>query len=118
VYYLPVWFQAIKGKSAVDSGIDLLAMVIPIAVTAIANGQFVSFIGYYTPSLIVGVCCTAIGAGLLTTFDLHTSTGKWVGYQLLYGFGQGLASQAPNMAAQTVLPKQDVAIGASLMFFG
>lgn len=36
----------------------------------------------------------------------------------MYGFGLGSCSQAPNMAAQTVLPREDVAIGASLMFFG
>ncbi|KAF1952288.1 MFS general substrate transporter [Byssothecium circinans] len=118
LYYLPIWFQTVKGKSAVQSGVDLLAMVIPIAITAIVNGHLVSYIGYYTPSLILGVCVTAIGAGLLTTFDLYTSNGKWIGYQILYGFGQGLASQAPNMAAQTVLPKEEIAIGASLMFFG
>jgi hypothetical protein len=29
----------------------------------------------------------------------------------------GLAFQAPNLAAQTVLPKKDVPIGSSLMFF-
>ncbi|KAI1378718.1 putative MFS multidrug transporter [Hypoxylon crocopeplum] len=118
LYYLPIWFQAILGKSAVDSGIDLLPMVLLIAATSIANGQLVSFIGYYTPSFIIGLCITAVGTGLLTTFGLYTSEGQWVGYQIVYGFGQGLASQAANMAAQTVLPKEDVAIGASLMFFG
>lgn len=92
-------------------------MVLLTAAAAILNGQLVSIIGYYTPSLIIGVCLTAIGAGLLTTFGVDTSQGKWIGYQILYGFGLGLASQAPNMAAQTVLPKQDGAIGASLMFF-
>ncbi|OAA37406.1 Major facilitator superfamily domain, general substrate transporter [Metarhizium rileyi] len=117
LYYLPIWFQAIQGKQAVESGIDLLPMVLVTAAAAIGNGQLVSFIGYYTPSLLIGVCLTAIGAGLLTTFGVDTSEGKWIGYQILYGFGLGLASQAPNMAAQTVLPKQDVAIGASLMFF-
>jgi len=118
VYYLPIWFHAIDGKSAVESGVDLLPMVLPIAAVSITNGQLISRIGYYTPSLILGVCLTAVGAGLLTTFGVHTSEGKWIGYQILYGFGLGLASQAPNMAAQTVLPKEDVAIGASLMFFG
>lgn len=92
-------------------------MVLLTAAAAILNGQLVSVIGYYTPSLIIGVCLTAIGAGLLTTFGVDSSQGKWIGYQILYGLGLGLASQAPNMAAQTVLAKQDVAIGASLMFF-
>ncbi|KUJ11674.1 putative MFS multidrug transporter [Mollisia scopiformis] len=118
LYYLPIWFQAIKGKTAVDSGIDLLPMVLPIVFASIGNGELVSRIGYYTPSLIFGVCLTTIGSGLFTTFEPNTSTGKWVGYQIIYGFGLGCSSQAPNMAAQTVLPRDDVALGASLMFFG
>lgn len=117
VYFLPIWFQAIKDKRAVDSGIDLLPMVLVTAAAAIGNGQLVSAVGYYAPSLIAGVCVTAIGAGLLTTLSVDISSGKWVGYEILYGFGLGLSSQAANMAAQTVLPKPDVAIGASLMFF-
>ena len=118
VYYLPIWFQAIDGVSAVNSGIRLLPMVIPIVVASITTGQLVSRIGYYTPFMIFGVCLTAVGAGLLTTLGIDTSEGKWIGFQIVYGFGLGSCSQAPNMAAQTVLPREDVAIGASLMFFG
>ncbi|KAF2272825.1 MFS general substrate transporter [Westerdykella ornata] len=118
VYYLPVWFQAIDGVSAVASGIRLLPMILPIVIASLIVGQLVSKVGYYTPFLIFGACLTAIGAGLLTTLDVNTSEGKWIGYQIIYGLGLGSCSQAPNMAAQTVLPKPDVAIGASLMFFG
>lgn len=118
MYYLPLWFQAIDGISAVDSGIHLLPMMLSLVVTSIATGQLVSRIGYYTPFLISGVCLTAVGAGLLTTLDIGTAAGKWIGFQIVYGFGLGSCSQAPNMAAQTVLPREDVAIGASLMFFG
>jgi len=118
VYFLPVWFQAILGVSAVSSGVHLLPMVIPLVVASIITGQLVSRIGYYTPFLIFGVCLTTIGAGLLTTLDVNTSEGKWIGFQILYGFGLGCCTQAPNMAAQTVLPREDVAIGASFMFFG
>ncbi|GKZ32315.1 hypothetical protein AbraIFM66950_001631 [Aspergillus brasiliensis] len=118
VYYLPIWFQAIEGISAVSSGIHLLPMIIPLVLASIITGQLISRIGYYTPFLIFGVCLTSIGAGLLTTLDLSTSEGKWIGFQILYGYGLGSSTQTPNMAAQTVLPRKDVAIGASLMFFG
>ncbi|KAI1750129.1 major facilitator superfamily domain-containing protein [Xylaria castorea] len=117
VYFLPIWFQAIQGVSAVDSGIRLLPTTLSIVVSSIANGIFVTKIGYYTPSMLVGTAILTIGAGLLTTLQIDTGMGKWVGYQVLYGFGQGLCFQAPNLAAQTVLPKKDVPIGASLMFF-
>ena len=93
-------------------------MVVPIVVASIITGHLVTRIGYYTPFMLFGVCLTAIGAGLLTTLGIDTSVGKWVGFQILYGYGLGSCSQAPNMAAQTVLPRENVAIGASLMFFG
>ncbi|KAK5009297.1 hypothetical protein LTR28_001732 [Elasticomyces elasticus] len=106
------------GKTAVQSGIYLLPMVLLIVVGFIANGKLTTRLGHYVPSLIIGTSLTVLGAGLMNTFAVHTSKGKWIGYEILYGFGVGLAGQVPNMAAQTVLPKEDVAIGASLMFFG
>jgi hypothetical protein len=39
---------------------------------------------------MVGLVLAAIGAGLVTTFEEGTSTGKWIGYQILFGFGCGL----------------------------
>ncbi|KAI1102406.1 putative MFS aflatoxin efflux pump [Jackrogersella minutella] len=117
VYFLPIWFQAIKGATAVDSGIRLLPITLSMVVASITNGIFVSKIGYYTPSMLFGTCLMTVGAGLLTTLQLDTVTGQWIGYQILYGFGMGLCFQAPNLAAQTVLPTRDVPIGTSLVFF-
>ncbi|KAG2019076.1 hypothetical protein GB937_005367 [Aspergillus fischeri] len=117
VYYLPIWFQVIDGVSAVESGIRLLPMLLPLVVASILTGQLVSRIGYYTPFLMLGIVLSSIGAGLLTTLGVHTSKAKWIGFQVLYGFGLGTCNQIPNMAAQTVLPREQVAIGASLMFF-
>ncbi|KAJ9148310.1 Major facilitator superfamily transporter [Pleurostoma richardsiae] len=117
VYFLPIWFQAIKGVSAVDSGIRLLPLVLPMVVSSMLTGIIITKVGYYTPFMIGGVCLMSIGAGLLTTLEVDTPKAKWVGYQFLYGWGQGATFQAPNLAAQTVLPNRDVPIGTSLMFF-
>ncbi|KAL7625627.1 hypothetical protein AAE478_004847 [Parahypoxylon ruwenzoriense] len=117
VYFLPIWFQAIKGVSAVDSGIRLLPVTLSMVVASISNGIFVSRIGYYMPTMLFGTCIMSVGAGLLTTLQPDTGTGKWIGYQILYGFGMGTCFQAPNLAAQTVLPTKDVPVGTSLVFF-
>jgi hypothetical protein len=74
--------------------------------------------GYYTGHAILGSCMMAIGAGLLTTLQVDSTKGIWIGYQILYGLGLGLAFPTPNLAVQTVLPKPDVPIGLALMFFG
>ncbi len=92
-------------------------MVVAVVVASIATGMLTSRVGYYMPFLIFGICVAAVGLGLLTTLGVDTTMGRWVGYQLLYGWGFGSCSQAPNMAAQTVLPRDQVSIGAALMFF-
>ncbi|KAK7419760.1 hypothetical protein QQX98_003132 [Neonectria punicea] len=117
IYFLPIWFQAVKGDSAVNSGIHLLPMVLSLVVASILTGVLTTRIGYYTPFLILGICIASVGAGMMTTFHVNTSVGEWIGYQIMYGFGLGACFQAPNMAAQTVLPRNEVAIGASLMLF-
>ena len=59
----------------------------------------------------------SIGAGLLTTLQVDTGAGKWIGYQIIYGLGLGWCFQIPNLAAQTALPKKDVPMGLALMIF-
>ncbi|TVY33835.1 Efflux pump, partial [Lachnellula subtilissima] len=117
IYYLPVWFQAIDSNSAVESGIHILPMVLALVFASILTGILTSRIGYYMPFLIFGICITSVGAGLLTTLGIHTAMGQRVGYQILYGYGVGSYSQAPNMAAQTVLPRSEVSIGISVILF-
>lgn len=84
---------------------------------SILAGVLTKITGYYTPFMIAGVCFVSVGGGLLNTLQVDTPQAKWIGYQLLYGFGMGCSFQGPNLAAQTVLRKRDVSIGTSLMFF-
>lgn len=116
VFYVPIWLQAIKGKDAVGSGIALLPMVISLVIGSILAGQLVSKIGYYAPFMIISATLMPIGAGLITTFDLNTSKGEWIGYQIIFGFGLGLGMQQSSIVAQTVLKKIDVPTGVSLIF--
>lgn len=88
-----------------------------MVVSIMLNGFATQKVGYYTPFAITGTCLMSIGAGLLTTLEVDTPQPRWIGYQVIYGFGLGMAFQAPNLAAQTVLPTGDVPVGVSLMFF-
>ena len=117
VYYLPIWFQAIKGASPVHSGIMNLPVLLSLVVASMATGVLVKRIGYYTPSMIASSVVMPIGLGLLTTFTPETGHAKWIGYQVLFGFGLGMGMQQASMAAQTVLARKDVPTGVSLNFF-
>ena len=118
VYYLSIWFQAIKGDSAIRSGYSTLPLILSLVVASIFSGALVGRIGYYNPSLIAGAILAPIGAGLLTLFKPKTAHPMWIGIQVLFGLGIGMGLQQTNIAAQTVLDKKDAPIGISLVFFG
>jgi MFS family permease len=117
VYYLPIWFQAIKGVSAVHSGIDTLPLVMSLVVASILSGGATAKIGYYVPQMIACSIIMSVGTGMLTTLTPETTHDKWIAYQVIYGFGLGFGMQQAGMAAQTCLAKKDVMTGVSLMFF-
>ncbi|EAW10041.1 uncharacterized protein ACLA_042640 [Aspergillus clavatus NRRL 1] len=91
--------------------------MLSLVVGSLASGFTTPKIGFYTPFAIVGSCIMTIGSGLLTMLQVDTSEAKWIGYQIIYGFGMGLCFQQSNLAAQTVLPTNDVPIGLAVIFF-
>ncbi|KAH8807531.1 major facilitator superfamily transporter [Xylogone sp. PMI_703] len=117
IYYIAIWFQAVKGASAVKSGIMNLPMVLGLVLASIMSGAGVSAVGYYTPAMIISSVLMATGAGLMTTFDTSTGHSKWISYQVIFGLGLGAGMQQPGTAAQVVLNHKDISTGISLMFF-
>ena len=116
-YYIPLWFQAVQGVSAVESGIRNLPMLISVVVASAGAGAAVSWLGHYAPFMVAGTAAMAVGAGLLALFEPATPAAAWIGYQLLFGTGVGLGMQQPLMAVQTVLGLRDVATGTSVINF-
>jgi hypothetical protein len=117
IYYLPIWFQAVKGVSAVKSGIMLLPLILSMVIAVMASGILVSRIGYCAPFFLASAVLTPIGAGLMTTLKPDSGAGEWIGYQILCGFGFGLGAQQPMTVAQTVLGRSDIASGTAVMMF-
>ena len=73
--------------------------------------------GYYTPFAIVGTGLTSVATGLLSTLTPHSSTGRWVGFQLISGFSRGMTMQQPLSAVQAALPKESLAVGNAFLMF-
>ncbi|KAL6721753.1 hypothetical protein ACLMJK_000858 [Lecanora helva] len=116
-FYLPIWFQVIQGKNPQNSGLSLLPQLLSIVIAVIGGGIATSVVGYYTPFMIAGSAILVAGSALITTWQVDIGPGTWIGYQILTGFGLGLVLQQPMIAAQTVLPNNEVSIGLSLLTF-
>ena len=117
VTYIPIYFQAIRGSSAIKAGIQLLPFMISVVVSSMVGGFLVQAIGWYTPILIVGIIPTTIGVGLISTWQVDTPSRLWIAYQIIAGMGAGAAFQIPIIASQAVLDPDDIPVGSSIITF-
>ena len=116
-YYLPIYFQSIKGASATRSGIDSLALLLTCVISSIVIGAGVSVIGYYSPFVVAGTAIYCVGCGLITTLGVDTPFVKWFSFELLTGIGLGAGFALPSLAVQTVLSAEDIPVGTTLCNF-
>lgn len=66
--------------------------------------------------MIVGSCLTAIGCGLIYTFNADSPTRTWLGYEIFTGIAFGLSFQTPIMAAQALAAYEDVATTTAILY--
>ncbi|KAM5457745.1 hypothetical protein McanCB49686_002730 [Microsporum canis] len=114
LYYVPLWFQAVKGHDAVRSGLDIVTFIAGMTVTMMITGYILTKGGYSAPFMVLCVIVVSVACGLLTTWTPNSGVAKIFGYLTLYGLGQGFGWQQPILIAQTVLPAADIPTGMSL----
>ncbi|KAJ3151923.1 hypothetical protein HDU89_001564 [Geranomyces variabilis] len=108
IYYIP----------ATRAGIDTIPMVMGFVLTSIASGQLISRYGIYTPFLYGGGAVLAVGAGLMSTLDADSSTGKHIGFLFIGGLGHGAVMTARTIGIQASVPTEHIAIVTALSSFG
>ena len=96
----------------------LLPSIIALSAAAISSGFILSVVGYYTPLMLLGSTMMAIGFGFLTTFKPTTGVSAWIGWQVMYGLGMGLAIPQPWSATSTALKSEDIPAGMTAIAFG
>lgn len=89
----PIYFQAVRNHDATQSGVDILAFCLATVLSVIICGRLVSVLGRYWYFLVLGPIPGAIGAGLMYTVKVGTSTSNVIGYQILLGVGVGTVMQ-------------------------
>ncbi|KAI0353765.1 iron permease [Trametes cingulata] len=101
LYYLPVYFQASQGASAIRSGVDMILFCITIPLFAVVGGLSVQVINRYRPQNYVGWSLMIVGFGLFSLLDENTSRAMYIGLQVPLAVGLGImwvATQFPILA--------------------
>ncbi|KAJ7595480.1 iron permease [Mycena floridula] len=115
IYYLPIYFQASFGASPIRSGVDMLPTAFFIAPFAIVAGAMTQISHRYRPANYFGWGLSMVGFVLLSLLRTDSSTGSWVGYQIVAGAGTGFLYASTVFAVLAPLPVERAA--AALGFF-
>ncbi|KAF2686598.1 MFS general substrate transporter [Lentithecium fluviatile CBS 122367] len=115
LYFTSIYFQAIKDSSPLKSGIQSLPTLLGLTIGMTLAGHTHKFVKYHAAYMIGSSVFATIGCGLISSWTPATSSPKWMGYQALFGIGQGFGWQQPLLIAQAFLETKDIPIGTALM---
>lgn len=116
-YYLPTYYQVVRGYTPTKSGYMMLPIIIAGTIGALVHGFGTSAFGHYAPFMLFASIIMPVAAGLITTFKINTSFAQLIIYTALSGLAYGIGFSGPQNAVQTVLPAEDVPLGTSVMLF-
>ncbi len=115
--YLPVYFQASLGVSAIRSSVYGFALALTIPPFGILTGLSVQIINRYRPQNYVGWIFILVGFGVLSTLDEHSSRAAYIGSQIPLAIGLGIVWISTQFPILAPLPFSNSAHALSFFTF-
>ena len=116
-YFLPLYFQALKKETPLQSGVDVLPLNAIYVPAAIIAGGIMTKTGQYKPIHWAGFAICGIAFGLFVLMGPNSPTVMWVFFQLICAFGIGVLMSTLLPAIQAALPESDVASSTGAFTF-
>ncbi|KAB8071006.1 major facilitator superfamily domain-containing protein [Aspergillus leporis] len=113
-YYIPLFFQFIRGDGPLDAGARLLPFIISMVVFALINEALMPKLPYILSWHIFGSALVVAGTALMYTTGLNTSNAKIYGYCILVRAGSGCYVVSGFPVVQSLVAPKDIpnAVGA------
>lgn len=105
LFFLPVYFQGVLKASTTMSGVMLLPSILALIPGTAVGGAVMNKTGRYRPVQHAGFALVTIGFGLYSMLDEHSSTGWWIGFQILFSFGAGSRMSLPSITTSALAPE-------------
>ncbi|KAK4220737.1 major facilitator superfamily domain-containing protein [Podospora fimiseda] len=116
-YFLPVYFQGVLGVSPLKAGVYFLPFALAIIPLGGMTGFFMSKTGLYIPLHFIGFGFSMIGIGLFSLLNEKSSTGEWVGFQILVSAGTAVIFTATLPSTLAPLAEKDVGVATGTYSF-
>ena len=118
IMFLPLYVQGVQGRTATNSGIVLMPLMIAAIVTSIGAGQILAKTGRYKAVVIAGFAAVVAGAYLLSRMGVTTSQTVVVRNMIVMGLGLGVAMSTFTVIVQNQYPPHRLGeVSAGLQFF-
>ena len=115
--FLPLFFQDVRGVSAIQSGLRLFPLMGGLLVASIGSGLLVSRWGRYKVFPVVGTALMTVGLYLMSLIGVHTGAWAAAAYMAVFGFGLGLILQVLTVAVQNAVPYSELGTATSGVTF-
>ncbi|KAI5801600.1 major facilitator superfamily domain-containing protein [Peziza echinospora] len=117
LYYLPLYYQAVKHMSPVMSGVAIMPQTLTVTPASIIIGLLVSYTGRFRWAVWGGWVATVVGLGVMTLLDVGTSTVAWVFLNLASGLGTGILFPSMAFAIQASASEENTAYAVAIYSF-
>jgi EmrB/QacA subfamily drug resistance transporter len=113
IVFLPLFLQRVTGASAVESGLQLLPLLLAGTLSTAVIGRVVTRTGRYKVFPAVGLGLMAIGLFLLSRLDETSSHATIALDMVVFGVGFGMVSQLLVLAIQNAVDRRDIGIATA-----
>jgi MFS family permease len=117
IYFLSVYFQAVRQTSSAATGVDVLPTILGFTPAAVVAGALLAKFGYYRPYHMAGFAIMTIGIGLFSLISPTTPTAGWVLLQIFFAIGCGIVMPSLLPAMQADLSDLDTATATATLSF-
>ncbi|RKP08461.1 major facilitator superfamily-domain-containing protein, partial [Thamnocephalis sphaerospora] len=116
-FYMPLWFQTLRGNTATEAGVRMLPMVASITVIIAISAVIVSATGYTVPIIALANALATAGFAMLSTLDIDSTTALEVGSMVVTGLGLGMLYQPSFFASVGSAGPADLAMIVAVLVF-
>lgn len=118
ILYLPLFVQAVLGRTATNSGAVLTPMMLAFVVSSVVGGQLLSRTGRYKALAIGTVALAVVGMFLLSRMDTSASNATVVRNMVVLGLGIGTTMSLFTIVVQNAFPPERLGeVTSALTFF-
>ncbi|KAM9976182.1 hypothetical protein ACTFIR_010023 [Dictyostelium discoideum] len=117
IYYIPLYFQYVRGATATASGLQLLPTMLGIVLFGAISGLLITRFGHYKSYPIIGMGFMMIGIYLISLWNHESTQNEFIGYQCFIGVGIGLTMQILVLIVQNSVNVIYISISTATVSF-